>query len=489
MPPSDPENFQGLRSASPQDLQKKIQLSVSSGDQGTEIFVIDSKFDVAARGKDSLHASLLPGIYKIKVKAGRRIHEEFVVLAPGESQKSVTVEPLQIVSAAPLKGAARAHVAQQQCAVHESHVHHVTHGSGSSLYFFVRNGKEEVLSIPEGATFELCDSQGKVIVDLVRSGVHGSERNSGWAACNVSVAPGLYRLRHRCTTCMIEQTLVASPGWQTQLFAVCKKHDDSPYPEINLADSSIFMRREGEGFVADDPEKRLTEIARQALAQGRMVLSQRLIDEILGAKFSDPMLGIYGAHLLLAQKDRSDDLRIVVANLRRLLVDPHPDVESLALQLADRGSDYVFEVPPMLRRSWAAILNATVTHPGLIKPGSLAEKIASSVMDDEPWLLTGSKNGGAERGDEDLEEIVKSVLQEATMPGKMRRREIAHSLLRPVQRSFEALGAAPWWQTKLDDTSIGQLVENLGIPRGKLQAMLDRLTRAPERKQDEGGTE
>lgn len=488
MPPSDLDLLQRVRSASPQDLQSLVGLEVSSADPGTEVFIIDAQFRVVERGRETVQANLTPGIYKIKVKAGNRIHEEFVMLAPGQSGQKVEIGPLQIASAAPLESTARTDAPQRQSALRESLTHHAHLGKGSSLFFFVRDWESAVLSNPNAPSFLLCDLQGNVLLDLGQGGVQGGESRR-WAACNVSVGPGVYRLQHNSGTCIVEQTLVASPGWQTQLFAACKRREESSAPEINLADSSIFMKREGVGFHPADPEQRLIELARQGLAQGRMVLPERIVMHILDAKFEDPMLGIYGAHILLAQNAGPVDLGVVVANLRNLLVDPHPDVESLALQLSDRGSSYRFEVPPMLRRSWALIVNATLRHPGLIPRGSLADKITSRVLESEPWLLTGlnhreSVETASSEADVELEAAVKGFLQEVTMPRRMRRRKIAPSLpraarspaLESMPASESAGGRQAWWNAKLSESTIAQLVNNLGVSRDKLESVLDRLT-------------
>jgi hypothetical protein len=76
-------------------------------------------------------------------------------------------------------------------------------------------------------------------------------------------------------------------------------------------------------------------------------------------KLENPMLGILGMHLLLKNQESDTELlQTIIQNLRNLLGDPHPDVEALALRLEQTGS-YVFQSPPMMRRSWSLVVNAT----------------------------------------------------------------------------------------------------------------------------------
>ena len=70
----------------------------------------------------------------------------------------------------------------------------------------------------------------------------------------------------------------------------------------------------------------------------------------------------------------------VVLNLRKLVGSDHPDVEALSLQssqaLQSRG---VFKVPPMLRRSWSLIVEASNDRPEILDD-SLWERVMSRTM-------------------------------------------------------------------------------------------------------------
>ena len=118
------------------------------------------------------------------------------------------------------------------------------------------------------------------------------------------------------------------------------------------------------------------------------------IARILDEKPPNPMLGLLGAYLLLlksqteeVQAEVEGSLRIVVRNLRRLLGWEHPDVEALALKLKGDQSSFVFQFPPMLRRSWDFVVEATIARPELVPANSLAEEISDRLTTAEPWLI------------------------------------------------------------------------------------------------------
>ena len=155
-------------------------------------------------------------------------------------------------------------------------------------------------------------------------------------------------------------------------------------------------------FDPDNPEARLCELARQALECERQVLSELAVEEILSGKFGDPMLALYGAHLLLrmtASKESSEKLSttlsVIIRNLRKLLGREHPDVEALALRQEKEDSRYEFRVPPMLRQSWRLVVEATLRKPELVPIGSLASQVADHLLADEPWLVWSAPRGSA----------------------------------------------------------------------------------------------
>ena len=157
---------------------------------------------------------------------------------------------------------------------------------------------------------------------------------------------------------------------------------------------SVLMSRDGFYRWRNDME--LAEVARIALTDERRVMSDQLM-AMLDGKFENPMLGVFGAHILLLSLDRAasettadranapaeaapaprlelplqaKDLDVIVQNLRRLVGDRHPDVEALSLRASDPALRHrkPLTEPPMLRRSWSLFVAASNDAPSLCPP-------------------------------------------------------------------------------------------------------------------------
>ncbi|MBC7911580.1 MAG: hypothetical protein H7Y30_13820, partial [Pyrinomonadaceae bacterium] len=337
--------------------QKKLNLEVKTADESAEVFIIDGRFNLVARGRGLRNTfNLTPGIYTVKVRAGFESREQHAVLL--NKTEEVDFERIHFPSPAPLVDTGKTHEYHIAAAVSESRRVRVQNGSGSSIFVFVRDWtsqeRSEAGSEPNRQPqrgLKLTDARGKVIVDLDKKS-YLNKNNDPWAACNVQVNPGIYRLALELASGdLIEQTVVASRQWQTQVFLLQRDYGaDSSDRRADLLGASILLSKNG--FNPNDPRNRLIEAARLGLVNTRQVLPEQVVNSMLTEKFDNPMLGIFGAHLLLLGKSiKPNLLHKVVVNLRKLLGEnQHPDVEALALRLGINKTSYIFEHPPMLRR-------------------------------------------------------------------------------------------------------------------------------------------
>ncbi len=480
-----------------------VTLTVHTADETTEIFVIDSQFHRVARALGETAEFKLPqGLYSVKVRTGLEYREKPVILS---KDAQVTFNPIAFSSPAPLEDTAKIHEFHVGNAEIYSSQLHASLGRGSQIYLFVRDwtAKDQPSSEPSSPPLHpargltLRDRQGQVLADFALPSWPHDLRWDPWAACNLEVDPGSYRLYlETAAGDVLEQTIVASPGWQTQVFLLQRDYGyREPDRRADLPNASIFLSPIGWGFrpqrtgqrTPGDLDFRLAEMVRQGLANSRRVLSDTVVHTMLDGKFSNPMLGIYGAHLLLFdEKPDRQILTTVVGNLRRLLGAPHPDVEALALKLG-QGSNYVFDLPPMLRRSWGFVLNASVQRPDLVPEDSLSYQIAGRLWSGEPWLLwTKSTAVG------DLEKLLRAQLESLVQPDEAAASSAAaedtplfltseaipsagHLSMRSVTpesatRKPKPRRTAP--RRELDDETATRLVQALGVPRTKLDSLL-----------------
>lgn len=227
-----------------------------------------------------------------------------------------------------------------------------------------------------------------------------------WAACNVEVSPGHYTLKLGLPTGQeISQTIVASRGWQTQVFLMLENgsgddpSDVSFQPHADLSRASVMMAHSSAGFDPSAEGVRLVEMARLGLAERRTVLGSDIVT-MLGEKLENPMMGIYAGHLIVLganpklgatsgqivfSGDDTQKLQILVANIRRL-VGQHPDCEALALFIGIPPMVSAFVDPPMLRFSWELIVDGSTQNPALIPRGSLAAAVAPMLLGSGMWL-------------------------------------------------------------------------------------------------------
>ncbi|MBI4333237.1 MAG: hypothetical protein HY673_18385 [Chloroflexi bacterium] len=373
-----------------------VRLIVEADTAQTEVFVVDGRFRRVAKGLGRLDAELPPGLYDVKFKAGSAIKVVPIALEPGRKEAEVIRGPrMDFSSAAPLDATRTTREYHRHYANRLSNEVHHRAGDGSGLFVFARDPEVQgVVNTLSGLT--LHDLSGKMLVDFAAAGVTSARTGDSpnpWGGCSVVVNPGSYRLRVRLSDKeSLEQVIATSDHWQTQVFLTLGAYvPGTPERYPDLTGASVFMTRPGMGFNPGGEELRWTELARQGLLNRRSVVSKRDLDEMLWAKFENPMFGIYGAHLLLLAPD--PDMRLletVTGNLYSLVGD-HPDVRALKIYADSRsaksGSQVPYTAPPMLRSSWDIIVDATTTRPELVPLSSLAAEISFRLRGRSLWLI------------------------------------------------------------------------------------------------------
>jgi hypothetical protein len=183
----------------------------------------------------------------------------------------------------------------------------------------------------------------------------------------------------------VEQSVVICEEWQTQLFVQRGWSRFGRARAADLASAAVLMAESGTGFDPERPDLRSAELARQGLRDYRKAIAEPDLKALLGGKADNPMLGIYGLHLLRHQEAPNRNLIRKVVRRLRDLVGAHPDVQAIDLWLGD-GDDGDFSAPPMLKSSWSIIVQASAEQPELVPRGSLSARIAQRILSGGPWL-------------------------------------------------------------------------------------------------------
>ena len=370
----------------------RVRLAVNA-DPGTEISLIDHNFQVCDRGIGTLDTELVPGLYKLRYRVGLTVSEGYQAIELGSGPVTVSAPTVDYSSAAPLRGTLDRELYGVK-ATELSRKVHASFGEDSQVFVFARGGRAGRPANPaDGLSLHYPD--GDLLVDLGKLAKQ-TGATSQWAGCTVAVRAGEYRLRQRLRPAVpqqrhLEQVIVASPGWQTQIFLTSSPGEPTKGRRpggLIPARTSVLQARVDRGFDAQPDAARLADLARIGLTDRRAVVSLADLPDELSGESADPMLGIYTAHALLQSggSDQAQQLGEVVRTLRSLL-GKHPDVEALAHVLGVPDPGYVFDCPPMLSSSWSMILAASARQPGLVPPGSLSEQISPHLWGTGPWLL------------------------------------------------------------------------------------------------------
>jgi hypothetical protein len=361
-----------------------VRLTVESDSPGAEIVLLDGRLNQISQGLELLATKAPPGLYKLTFRAGDGGQTLYQVIEPNSEPLVISGPALAFSSAAPLDRTRTSRETHQAPAANLSRQVHERLGQGSQLFIFSRDLAPDSPA-NTAARLTLHSAAGDELLDLAQTGPR--DLIGQWAACNVELEPGHYRLRLRLSADeVIEESLIASPDWQTQVFLLRRAVGEQR--QVDLGSAAILMARPGQGFEPHRPDLRLTDLARQALAEGRPGLAPDLLNRSLWEQ--NPLLGLLAGHLLRLEPN-PDRRRLadLVNHLTPLLGD-HPDLAALSLPLLEAGlRDIVpaFSLPPMLRRGWQMVVAASAGRPGLVPAGSLSARIADRAWGDSAWLV------------------------------------------------------------------------------------------------------
>jgi hypothetical protein len=373
-----------------------------------EIYLFDQSLAQVASSVGPLDAQLRPGLYKIKYVAAEATAEKIFEVPPDSESVHVTTPKLEINTPIfltptepdlPDPGAALAEGVSGNIEPSNKI------GDGGELLIVVRSPEGENAPVTPAEKIarglKLCNRHGDELRNVGQAAI--SSPDSATAACSFALDPGYYLLRvdgkeHQT----VEQTLVVSHSWQTQIFLAAQVTGGCAAPDFS--DAGVLMARHGEGFRSKRPEPGWAELSRRALAarrpsapintlkaaltaaRGVVGLESRVPPEMFPYQFTDPMFAIFAAHLLILSPRPDTHLLREVADHLKQLVGDHPDVMSLYLWLDPKADVPPFSSPPMLRSSWNIVVNRSAEREDIVPPGSYASRIPTRLWGSGAWL-------------------------------------------------------------------------------------------------------
>lgn len=367
--------------------EKKPLLRITSDDSGVLITVLDRKFATIGEGAGKVAMEVTPGIYGVRFEAGNSVREQLVSVPADKPVYPVHEEQIAFSTSAPLQNTRSEDAEHSRAARRLSEKITRRVGSGGKLMIFVRDHDQRGRTLPtQGLTLH---GPAEETFDVAADSLWSAPGETGappWAGCNYGVDPGIWTIRLQGPSGgTVEQSLVVCRRWQTQLFLQRGVSRSGRSRSPDLANGAVLMSRSGTPFNPSGEDLRSAELARQGLRDRRAAIDTDELEEWLAGKPRNPMLAVYGAHLLLRQRSPGKSfIARVVSNLREV-IGPHPDVRALELWLGDDdGED--FAEPPMLKSSWAILIRASAKRPELVPRGSRSAAIADTVLPGGPWL-------------------------------------------------------------------------------------------------------
>lgn len=401
-----------------------FELDIDPGDPTAEIFVIDRRFSLVDSSPARLATPLPAGVFKIKIRIGNAVNQRVILLDHDRPSLTAPAAPQLPSLVVPMDSSASSHESHRDGradAVRAANA--LTLAAGDAVVLVMARQFSDKLAPRPGLTppwqgISIVDALGNQVIDLATQGER-HEEGDAYAHCASAVAPGCYYLRQRLDDGQtIEQSLIVCAGWRTEAYVLrgvtLGAATLQSQPRV-----SVMMHRLGQGL-GDEKEDRLVETAAVGLAGERRILNAEL-ESLLLEKFSNPVTGMIGGHLLLVERERDpardiSQLDAVVRNLIGLVGANHPDVAALALQCADARLRPVGRLagPPMLHRSWALLAQGAAEQPELIPAAMWSRVHALAAL--APFLVWTT------------EEAVKAAA----------RQQLAQAILRPTQASSPA---------------------------------------------------
>ena len=387
-----------------------------SNNPQAEILLLDGGFRVLKRGPTPLTHTAAPGLYLMKVKVGDQEREEILVVEPDAMPFEASLPAPSFESPIPLTFTSTTHEYHEDMArrlLGPGAAATMSLGTGSAVMVCVRDPSETNFTAAEPTTseadravyaasfsgFRILDRDGTCIANLDEN----AERNIayGYTAITLDLTPGWYALAHQSGTSWVYAPLPTAAGWVLQVYINVVPSRQGPFLLMaDLPGMAVVFDRMGNGFEPLRHDWLAGETVRQGMLEGRNYIDTPSMRQMLTGKCDDPMLGLYAAHLLLAEPTPDWPLmQKVLWNLEGLLGSHYPDVVALWAAYEQAAPVPVaghsesldtriarLEGPPLLARSWDMLVRAANRNPALLTSAERLFKVTRDLAPNGAFL-------------------------------------------------------------------------------------------------------
>jgi tetratricopeptide (TPR) repeat protein len=356
-----------------------------TSDPAVQITIYDATRTLRGQAEGSLRLLLLPGLYRVHLERGGRVHHEIVDHDTGTDLRHAGPA---LHSPVPFAGAATSHddhiAAAERCSVLDTAPPLGPGPHDSRVFVFVRRAARdgEPRSLP-GEPVTLHDADGRELTAITGDNAE-IDHTAGYVAYACRATPGTYRLR--AARSQRDAAIVVPAGRAAQVFVT--DTGSLRLAELRLAlvpvdarfdpTSLIWGAMEGVIAALRAPDRPLPLAARAMLP-----------DAIDG----DLCFGIAAAHVLWRSRDRAG-LAAVMRHLARYRA--IPDVAILdRLEVGPAEADAPLhrspaglpDTPPLLRASLHLAMTRPELDPGTLSAYSAFAHAARTAVHDSVWCL------------------------------------------------------------------------------------------------------
>lgn len=352
-------------------------VTLSARDPGAQIRIIDAGRTLIMEGVGRIETTLPLGQYTARFRLGDMVRDHQFKVAPSDSKLEIDQPALEFSSPIPL---------QETSTHHEYHYYPVmdlaslavnrAYQTGfpesiSTLMVFARDSAHQESSewrmsadVREGLRLRRLDGETGEPQVLPCEIVVDSRRGYSSILLN-NLPPGTYlfgvRRRQRDVWSWQEMVLtLASSWWRTEVY-LDSVEDDFTGRRFDIESASVLVEPgKGSGSLYGS-EARFTEVARIALAEGRLGVDEHLLQRLVGPGIPSPMLALYTAYALaLSAEPDVKTVSYLCEHLEDRWTDRSADVKLLKgwcasvnrKELQPAKTDFGPDEVPMIARGW-----------------------------------------------------------------------------------------------------------------------------------------
>jgi hypothetical protein len=360
----------------------EVSLQLSCDNAAAELLVVNGEFKLVAKGSTPLNTKVEPGIYALKAKIGAQVHEQLQVIDGSQQSYAFYLKAPEFESAMPLTHTKTSREYHQYSLDRFTQPGEpfIALGEGSVIVLYVRDTsrrnfehkrEQEVEYSSNFDGFRLMDAAGAELVNFDEKATRSIDQ--GYIGAQVRVSPGHYVLAWERGDQETRLALNTAPGWVLQVFIRLQPvAANSVAMHPDFSEAAFAYDRIGMKYLADRDDFRMLEAARLALLDRRNIVTGEMMRNILTGKYDNPMLGVYGAYLLVGAPEIDLDLlgRVITNTATLLAGGDNPDIVALAWIYASKtkarpiGFDTrpwaeilaSLKGPPLLVQSWDALV-------------------------------------------------------------------------------------------------------------------------------------